>query len=232
MNLLVIQHTPVEGPGLIAGFLSERGISHTLVASEMPLPAGSLQHASGVLVLGGPMGVYEADRHPRLRDEMTLLADAAAAGKPVLGICLGAQLLAAALGAKVYPGPAKELGWFDVTLAPGAETDPLFRSFPPVFPALHWHGDVFDLPAGARLLASSARTAHQAFAFGPLAWGLLFHLEADPEQVQAMARAFPEEVAAAGASEDALLAATMSLAPKTAALATDVFGAWLSLLPR
>lgn len=229
--MLVVQHVAVEGAGVIGDVLRQRGVATRLVGPEEPLAESAANDAIGVVVLGGPMGVYEADRHPRLREEMAMIARAVAADKPVLGICLGSQLLAAALGARVYRGPSKELGWFDVTLQPAAREDALLGGAPARFRALHWHGDVFDLPAGARHLASSERTEHQAFAHRR-AWGLLFHLEARPEQVSVMAREFPEELAEVGMSADSLMSATRRFAADAERLATAVFGRWADLLSR
>ena len=228
-SVLVVQHVAVEQAGVIGDVLRRRGVATRLVAPDEPVPGSAAREAMGIVVLGGPMGVYEADRHPRLRDETALLERAVAAGTPVLGICLGSQLLAAALGARVYRGPRKELGWFDVTLQPAAREDPLLGVAPPCFRALHWHGDVFDLPAGATHLASSAQTVHQAFACGR-AWGLLFHLEAPPEQVSAMADAFPEELDDAGTSSDALMAATQRFAAASERIGSAVFDRWADLL--
>lgn len=228
-RVLVVQHADVEQAGLIGDVLRQRGVATTLVSPAEPLPAGAERDASGVVVLGGPMGVYEADRHPRLRDEMAMLERAVATDKPVLGICLGSQLLAAALGARVYRGPRKELGWFDVTMRPAARDDALMGAAPPRFAALHWHGDVFDLPAGATDLASSEQTAHQAFARGR-AWGLLFHLEASPAQVSAMARAFPDELSEADTSSEALMIATRRFAADAARVGAAIFDRWVDLL--
>jgi GMP synthase (glutamine-hydrolysing) len=228
-RVLVVQHVAVEQPGVIGDVLRRRGVATRLVGPDDALPQDAARDASGIVVLGGPMGVYEADRHPRLREEIAMLERAVAAGKPVLGICLGSQLLAAALGARVYRGQRKELGWLDVTLRPAAREDPLLSTAPSRFRALHWHGDVFDLPAGAQHLASSEQTLHQAFARGR-AWGLLFHLEAPPAQVSAMAHAFPEELAEAGTSADALIAATQRFAADAARLGSAVFDRWADLL--
>lgn len=228
-TVLVVQHVAVEQAGAIGDVLRRRGVDTRVVGPDESLPQGSERDASGIVVLGGPMGVYEADRHPRLRHEIALLERAVADDRPVLGICLGSQLLAAALGARVYRGPRKELGWFDVTLQPAAHDDALMSAAPPRFPALHWHGDAFDLPAGARHLASSAQTVHQAFAHGR-AWGLLFHLEAPPAQVSAMANAFPEELAEVGTSPDALMEATRRHATDAERIASAVFGRWVDLL--
>jgi GMP synthase (glutamine-hydrolysing) len=226
---LVVQHVAVEGAGVIGDVLRRRRVPVRLVGPDEPLPVEAVRHALGIVVLGGPMGVYDADDHPRLRDELALLERAVAAGTPVLGICLGSQLLAAALGARVYRAPRKEIGWLDVTLQPAAREDALLKVAPPRFPALHWHGDVFDLPAGARHLASSEQTAHQAFAHGR-AWGLLFHLEALPAQVSAMARAFPDELAEAGVSPDSLVVSTRRFAADAERLGSAVFDRWADLL--
>jgi GMP synthase (glutamine-hydrolysing) len=227
--VIVVQHVAVEQPGVIGDVLRRRGVATQLVGPDESLPQDAARDASGIIVLGGPMGVYEAERHPRLRQEIAMLERAVSAGRPVLGICLGSQLLAAALGARVYRAPSKELGWFDVTLQPAAREDPLLSTAPPRFPALHWHGDVFDLPAGARHLASSEQTMHQAFAQGR-AWGLLFHLEASPAQVSAMARAFPEELAEVGTSSDELMASTQRFAADAERLGAAVFDRWADLL--
>jgi GMP synthase (glutamine-hydrolysing) len=228
-RVLVVQHVAIEQPGLIGDVLQRRGVEMTVVRADESLQEDAARDARGIVVLGGPMGVYEADRHPRLREEIAMLQRAVAEGKPVLGICLGSQLLAAALGARVYRGPRTELGWFDVTLQPAAREDALLRNAPPRFTALHWHGDVFELPAGARHLASSEQTVHQAFAFGR-AWGLLFHLEASPAQVSAMAGAFPEELAEAGTSSDALMVSTHRFAADAERVGSAVFDRWADLL--
>jgi GMP synthase (glutamine-hydrolysing) len=229
--VLVVQHVAVEQSGLIGEVLRQRDVATKLIGPDESLPENATRDASGIVVLGGPMGVYEADRHPRLRQEIAMLERAVAAGKPVLGICLGSQLLAAALGARVYRAARKELGWFDVTLQPAAREDALLSAAPPRFPALHWHGDVFDLPAGARHLASSEQAVHQAFAHGR-AWGLLFHLEAPPAQVSAMAHAFPEELTEADTSSDALMAATRRFAADAERVGSTVFNRWADLLGR
>ncbi|MHC9418246.1 glutamine amidotransferase [Sphingomonas citri] len=131
-----------------------------------------------LVVLGGTMGVYETPEHPFLADELALLRARLAAGRPTLGLCLGAQLIAAALGARVYPGPAKEIGYAPVTLTAEGAASPL-AALPAGQSVLHWHGDTFDLPAGATLLASTDLYRRQAFAVGRHALALQFHLEAD-----------------------------------------------------
>jgi GMP synthase (glutamine-hydrolysing) len=126
------------------------------------------------------MGVYEAERYPFLREEIAAIGEAVRSGMPTVGVCLGSQLLAAALGASVKPNPAgKEVGWGSVRKTPAALTDPILGSFRAEETVLHWHGDVFDLPEDAVPLAYSPMTLYQAFRWGSRAWGLLFHVEAD-----------------------------------------------------
>jgi GMP synthase (glutamine-hydrolysing) len=131
------------------------------------------------------MGVYEAQRYPFLRAEIAAIGEAVRSGISTVGVCLGSQLLAAALGAAVKPNPAgKEVGWGSVRKTPAALTDPILGSFRAEETVLHWHGDVFDLPEGGVPLAYSPMTLHQAFRWGSRAWGLLFHVEADPALVR------------------------------------------------
>jgi GMP synthase (glutamine-hydrolysing) len=229
----IIQHMAGEGPGLIAVALEREGIAAdvTRVDRGEPVP-GELGGAAGLVVLGGAMGVYEADRFPHLRDELGLIESAMRAGAPILGVCLGSQLLAAALGARVAPAPAKEIGWFPVTVKAPALADPLFGPLPESFVALHWHGDVFDVPGGATSLASSAHTEHQAFRYGERAYGMLFHLEPTALEVQAMARASGDELAGAGVSVEALLEETERRAASAAAIGVPLFQRWAGLVPR
>jgi GMP synthase (glutamine-hydrolysing) len=135
--------------------------------------------------MGGPMGVYEQARYPFLSTEIALLKDAVAAGLPVLGVCLGAQLLAAALGAKVAKNPQKEIGWHPLMREPGADGDPLFAAFGQTETVFQWHGDAFALPKGAVRLASSPLCPQQAFRFGRSAYGLQFHVEVTETMVRA-----------------------------------------------
>jgi GMP synthase-like glutamine amidotransferase len=227
--VLVLQHVAVEGPGRIAAALDRAGRATRIARLDLgePVPVGPAG-LEGLVVMGGPMGVGDADEHPHLRGEMDLLADCVDVGLPVLGICLGSQLLAAALGAEVRPAGGIELGWLPVQLLPAAADDPLLGPLPDPFPALHWHGDVLDLPPGAVPLARSERTAVQAFRVGRAAYGLLFHLEAEPAQVAAMAEAFPPDVVAAGLTPGALLGS----APEVVGpLADALFDRWVALLP-
>ncbi len=196
-RVIALQHVACETPGLIGDALARAGVAVDLVrtfAGE-PVPR-DLGDAAGLLVMGGPMSVYEADRLPHLRDELALLERALAAGVPILGVCLGSQLLAAALGARVAPGPRKEIGWFPVSLTDEAASDPLWRGVPRELVGYHWHGDRFDLPRGAVALASSALTPVQAFRHGEHAYGILFHMEVNARIVADMVATFAGELAA------------------------------------
>ena len=179
-TLLAIQHVPWEGPHRILDACGALRVKTAKPLAGQPLPAHG--EVAGAVVMGGPMNVDEVDRFPGLAVEREWLATAVERGMPVLGVCLGAQLLARALGAEVRPGEAPEIGFAPVEVFdPG---DPLLGGLAPRSEVLHWHGDVFDLPPGAERLASSERTECQAFRAGN-AWGVLFHPEADLALVEA-----------------------------------------------
>lgn len=192
-RFVVIQHLAAEGPGLIATVARIHGCPLSVRRMDRgdTLPAaGSLD---GLIVLGGTMGVSDAAAVPHLAAERQLIAEACAREVPVLGICLGAQLLAAALGARVFRGPALEIGFADVTLTPQGKSDPILGPSGPAFAAFHWHGDTFDLPAGAALLARTAAYPHQAFRAGN-ALALQFHIELDKTLARDWASALPSGV--------------------------------------
>jgi GMP synthase (glutamine-hydrolysing) len=227
-RVLVLQHEAFEGPGTLGEALSGCELRVVCTFAGDPVPANVAE--DGVVVLGGGMGVYEADRHPHLRDEMRLLRAAMRDGRPVLGICLGSQLLAAALGAEVAKAPRKEIGWFEVDLSPGAVDDALFAGAPASFAAFHWHGDAFALPDRAVPLAASALTPLQAFRAGPRAWGVQFHLETDAQVLQAMLTSGAEELRDAWIDAAPIRARAADELPRLRALALQVFTRWAALL--
>ena len=226
-HLLVVQHTDIEGPGLLAQRFAAQEIGLTRIrpfaGERVP---GELGAASALLVLGGPMGVYEAEQYPFLREELRLIERALASGAPVLGICLGSQMLAQVLGARVTRAPKKEIGWRSVTLTESGLVDPLFRGLESTFVSFHWHGDVFDLPKGATSLARSEATEHQAFRYGASTYGLLFHLEVTEEIVSGMIGSFSDELASQGVKPSTLHEGITDHLAALAERADRVFGAW------
>jgi GMP synthase (glutamine-hydrolysing) len=179
-TLLAIQHVPWEGPHRILDACGTLRVHTVKPLAGQPLPAH--EEVAGAVAMGGPMNVDEVGRFPALAAEREWLAEAARRELPVLGVCLGAQLLARALGAEVRAGERPEIGFAAVEV--GDADDPVLGGLAPSTEVLHWHGDVFDLPDGAQSLASSTRTEHQAFRAGN-AWGVLFHPEADFALVEA-----------------------------------------------
>ena len=175
---VAIQHVAFETLGVFVQPLQDAGFSVSYVqAGVVPLEADLWKNADLAVVLGGPIGAYQEDLYPFLADEKALVAARLASGLPLLGICLGAQLMASVLDAGVYPGTAKEIGWGQVSLTPAGLSGPLAELVDA--PVLHWHGDTFDLPRGCDLLASTSITPHQAFRPGPGQLGLQFHAEMD-----------------------------------------------------
>jgi GMP synthase (glutamine-hydrolysing) len=184
MTLLALQHIACEPPAAFEDELLARSLDLVRVELDEGEALPEWREFEGLIVMGGPMGAYEEDAHPWLVEEKRAIAAAARAGHPVWGVCLGAQLLASALGAAVYPGPAAEVGLLPVDLTPEAADDPVFRHAPASFPTLQWHGDTFDLPEGATLLASSPAFPNQAFRYGRAAYGIQFHMEVLPEMAR------------------------------------------------
>ncbi len=232
-TVCAIQHVPCETLGLIAGALKRQGLAVKLVrpfrGERIPR---SLRACAGLVVMGGPMGVYEQERHPFLADEIRLLQRAVREGVPVLGVCLGSQLLAAALGAPVAPGRRKEIGWHGVTLTNAASEDPLWRGIERRFVGYHWHGDVFELPRGAVSLARSGLTKHQAFRFGESAYGILFHLEVGAKMIGQMTKMFRAELVQAGVAEADIRGAAIEHLPRLREIGATVFRRWAELVAK
>lgn len=187
MRVQMFQHVPFEGLGAIRGWFADRGAEIRTTQFFAGESAPSLDDVDMLIAMGGPMSVNDESDFPWLRGEKQAIRDAMAREVPVLGICLGAQLIASALGARVSRNTVKEIGWFPIQSVPAARSDraasPAF-AFPPERVVLHWHGETFDLPPGARHLASSAGCRHQAFQIGRNVLGLQFHLEMEEGDIR------------------------------------------------
>ncbi len=183
MRAHVLQHVPFEGIGSIASWLEAHGadVSYTRFFEDPALPQPNSRDF--VIVMGGPMSVNDESTLPWLRPEKQFIRDAVERGIPVLGVCLGAQLIAGALGGRVYRNSQKEIGWFPIEATPSSTH--AFR-FPEKCAVFHWHGETFDLPSGAVRLARSPACENQAFQIGQHVIGLQFHLETTPESLRAI----------------------------------------------
>jgi GMP synthase (glutamine-hydrolysing) len=221
---VAIRHVPFEDLGAFRPELEAAGFAvryHDAGVDDLR----AVPDADLLVVLGGPIGAYEDDIYPFLSDEIALIERRLAANRPTLGICLGAQLMARALGAKVYPGPAKEIGWAPLTLTEAGASSPL-RHLGDA-PMLHWHGDTFDLPDGAERLASTPLCANQAFARGASALAFQFHPEADGTGFERWLIGHAVEIAQAKLSPVALRADTRRLAAAAGARGRRCLSAWL-----
>lgn len=198
MRIRALQHVPFEGPGAIGSWAARHGfpLATTRVFAQEPLPRP--KEFDLLVVLGGPMSANDETHFDWLAPEQQFIRQAIEGDKRVLGVCLGAQLMAGALGARVFRNGEREIGWYEVERAQAGGGHPLTAHWPQVFTPLHWHGETFDLPPGAVWLARSAACAHQAFAVNDRVLALQFHLESTPESVEALARNCPGDLVAPG----------------------------------
>jgi GMP synthase (glutamine-hydrolysing) len=223
---LVLRHVAFEGPGVLGALLPDYGFDARIHdIGVAPAPEAEIAACDLLVALGGPIGVYEIEAYPFLVAEQAAIAARLAAQKPTLGICLGAQLMAAALGARVAPGPAREIGYAPVRLTEAGRRSPLA----PLdgVPVLHWHGDAFELPAGAQNLAFTDACPHQAFALESFALALQFHVEVEPATLESWLIGHAVELAKAGIDPRELRAQGARTGAATAAAGERVLGGWL-----
>jgi len=225
---LAVRHVAFEDLGLLGPLVSSRGYGvryHD--AGVQPIDAETLSAPDLLVVLGGPIGVYESEAYPFIANEIAAVGARLAAGKPTLGICLGAQMMAAALGARVAPGPVKEIGWAPLQLTAEGEKSvlaPLGTT-----PVLHWHGDNCELPAGCIRLASTEHCPIQAFMAAPAQLGLQFHLETEPARFETWLVGHTVELGKAGIDPRRLRDEAREFAAATRAAGQKVFSAWLDM---
>ncbi len=223
---LVLRHLAFEGLGVLADILPGYGFETRFVEVGVdPLPLDEIASCDLLVVLGGPIGAYETEAYFFLVAEIAAIGDRLRAKKPTLGICLGAQMMAAALGAEVAPGPAKEIGYAPLTLTGDGRNSPLATL--EGVNVLHWHGDAFGLPYGAKNLAFTPACPHQAFALDSFALGMQFHVEVDPATIKSWLIGHTVELGKAGIDPRSLRAQAADVGLATAQGGKKVFSAWL-----
>lgn len=231
-TITTIRHVACEGPAALELILAPLGFRfevHRMDAGD-PVPSAC---ADGLVVLGGPQAVYDPAGFPTRDAEATLIRRALSEGKPVLGVCLGSQLLAHAAGAAVRAGRVgPEIGWGPVHLTAEGTADPLFQGLPPEIPAFHWHSDTFDLPEGAVRLAGSAAYPHQAFRLGTSAYGFQFHLEVTEGMIREWMEAYASSLTPGGGTvpPERITERIEERAKELRRIAEAVFPRWASLL--
>ena len=230
-RVIALQHYGCETLGALGDALARALIQWEYVSlTDGQTPVPDLSGVEGLVVLGGPFSVYQPERYPLVRSETDLIRRALALGKPVLGICLGSQLLASALGAKVRAAEVPEIGWLQIRLEAAARDDRLFHDLPESFITCVWHGDIFDLPRSAVSLARSQTTPCQAYRYGATAYGLLFHLEMKRDMVASCVTAFEPRLRKAGIEPAHCLAEAAGHISAAAPVAERVFGRWAELV--
>jgi GMP synthase-like glutamine amidotransferase len=193
--VLFIKHIAIEGPGTIADFLEDNKLPYTVIDLSQGDKVPKLEKDfQSVICLGGPMNVYEEEKYQFLKEEDLLLKRIAEDEVPFLGICLGAQLLAKATGAKVTRNPEKEIGWYKIVLNESGLKDGLFKDLPEVFNVFQWHGDTFGIPHGGKRLAFSELCQNQAFKYSRNIYGIQFHVEITKDMITQWADAYKEEL--------------------------------------
>jgi GMP synthase-like glutamine amidotransferase len=194
MNIHALIHAPYEQPGYIEEWTGKKKHVLTFTNFYEPYKMPNMEEFDWLIVMGGPMGVYEEDKYPWLKEEKVFIKQAVESNKIILGICLGSQLVAEVLGAKVFRNHKKEIGWFEIRASGQAKTHELFNHFPDEFIVFHWHGDTYNLPVNAVHLAESEACKNQAFLYNDRVIGLQFHLEITEKLLDKMLTGGNEEL--------------------------------------
>jgi GMP synthase (glutamine-hydrolysing) len=223
-NAIAIRHVAFEDAGTLGPVLKDRGIALRYLEAGVD-DLGPAKDADLLVVLGGPIGIYEIDRYPFIKNELAIIEAAVKKGVPVIGICLGCQALAAVLAARVYPGKQKELGWDEMTLTAEGKSSPLGAI--EGVRVLNWHGDTFDLPVGATRLASTAITPNQAFTYGAKVLALQFHVELPERDLEKWLIGHTLELATSNVDLGKLRAETARYAPGANVASQRLFNDWL-----
>jgi GMP synthase (glutamine-hydrolysing) len=227
-NAVAIRHVAFEDAGTLESVLEDRGIGLRYLEAGVD-DLSPAKDTDLLVVLGGPIGIYEVDRYPFLKQELATIEAAVKQGIPVVGICLGCQALAAVLAARVYPGKQKELGWDEMTLTKEGKASPLGAI--EGIRVLNWHGDTFDLPVGATRLASTSITPNQAFTYGPKILALQFHVELPERDLEKWLIGHTVELANSKVDLGGLRTETARYAPAANAASQRLFNDWLDALP-
>lgn len=230
-RVLFIQNGDGEGAGLFAKVLHERGadleVLHAWNRNPVPrTPDGW----DGIIIGGGSMSAYQLEEYPFLRAEMALIQSGREAATPIFGICLGAQLMAGALGGKFFANSQKEIGFYEVTFTPEAERDPLWQGHTAPLHPVHWHGDTFTLPPGAVRLASSAITQNQLFRLDERLYGVQFHPEIDEPSLIEMVHTDEASLTRHGVDPQAFLREAGEVLPRSEMVARAIFSRWIKML--
>ncbi|MEZ5828628.1 MAG: type 1 glutamine amidotransferase [Hyphomicrobiales bacterium] len=229
--ILIIQNDAKEGAGQLATLIADRELKQeTVFGYDTDYDRLNASDYSGLVVLGGAQSAYETDTYPYLGREIALCQDFMAADKPIAGFCLGAQILACALGGEVAPGPEKEIGWYDLALTEEGTKDGLFRGHPKTLLSYHFHGDRIEHVPGAVNLASSAMTSCQLFRYGQNVYGFQYHAEVDQPLVDVMCRNNAGYMASNGFDAEGVIAESHEHLPAFADACKGVLNRWLDLV--
>ena len=234
-KLLVFQHVPYEILGIFNPLLKQAGFRIRYVNYGRDAQARpNLDSYHGIVILGGPMNVDQVDDYPHLPIEIELIQEAIEKEIPMMGICLGAQLIAKALGAQIRKNPTKEIGWYDISPNDAGLADPLFKHFETTRKVFQWHGDTFDIPEGSVHLASSPTCSNQAFRYGEHVYGFQFHLEVDQGLIHNWLErpAYRQEIENLGGaiSPETIREETAQYIQQANALGSDVFQSFIDIL--